>query len=105
MSLQTITQLAPGLQSVIALEDGNLITGTSQDCTAIAERTQAMSRSGYQGPSSEMKLAGSVPFVFVEKYLADNALTMRELMINKDHIKRLLSDPAVAHFRVWKGRL
>lgn len=103
--MRSVIQAAPGLQTVVALEDGALITGTVQDCTAIAERAKAMHNMGHTGPSSEMKLAATVPFVFVDKYLADNQIDMQTLMRDQAHQKRLLGDPALAHFRVWKGQL
>lgn len=103
--MKTVLEVAPGVQTVIALQDGALITGTVQDCTAIAERAKAMHNAGYTGPSPDMKLAASVPFVFVEKYLNDNGITMHEFLRSPDHIKRLLNDPAIGHFRVWKGRV
>ena len=93
-----------GVSTVIALEDGALITGTVQDCTAIAEAAKAAHNAGNFG-SSEMRLAASIPAVFVEKYLNDNHITLQELGRNQDHQKRLLNDPALDHFRVWKGRV
>lgn len=95
---------ADGVGTVVALEDGALVTGTMQDCTPYAERTKAMHNAGLTG-SSDMKLAASVPFVFVEKYLNDNNITMQDLGRMPEHQKRLLNDPALAHFRVWKGRV
>lgn len=103
--MRTVIQAAPGLQTVVALEDGALISGTIQDCTAIAERAKALQNGGYTGPSKDMKLAASVPFVFVEKYLNDNNISMQTLAKDQAHQRRLLGDPALAHFRVWKGQI
>jgi len=94
-----------GVTTTVALEDGALISGTTQDCTPIADWCKSRHNEGFTGPSSDMKLAASIPFVMVEKYLNDNHLTMRELAQDQAHIKRLISDPALAHFRVWNGRL
>lgn len=94
-----------GVTTTVALSDGNLVTGTTQDCTPIAEHTKALQNSGFEGPSNDVKLAASVPFVFVEKYLNDNGITMQELARSQEHQKRLLNDPAIAHFRVWRGRV
>lgn len=101
--MRTIQNNADGTQTVVALEGGDLITGTVQDCTAIAERAKALHNAGYTGPSSDMRLAASVPAVLVEKYLNDNGITMQAFTRDQAHIKRLLGDPALAHFRVWKG--
>lgn len=94
-----------GVETVIKLQnDGSLLTGTVQDCTPIAEYTKALHNSGFTG-SSDMKLAASVPMVMVEKYCNDNNIFLSEFMNSADHKKRMLNDPALAHFRVWKGRI
>lgn len=93
-----------GLQSVVAVEDGNLITGTVQDCTPILERAQALHREGQHG-SSEMKHAASFPAVLVEKYCNDNGITFHEFMNGKEHVKRMLNDPSLSYFRIWAGKV
>lgn len=93
-----------GTKTVIALEDGNLVTGTVQDCTPIAEYAKARHNEGLTG-SSDMRLAASVPFVVIEDYLNRNNITLDQFTKDQSHIKRLLSDPALEHFRIWKGRL
>lgn len=103
--MKTVQNVAPGLQTVVALEEGNLVTGTVQDCSAIAARAQAMHNHGHAGPSGDMKLAATIPFVFVDAYLNRNGITMQELGRSPEHQKRLLNDPALSHFRVWKGRI
>ena len=90
--------------TTVALEDGALVSGTTQDCTPYAERAKALHNSGYTG-SSEMKLAASVPFVMVEAYLNRNNLQMSDFIRSSDHQKRFLNDPSLAHFRMWKGRI
>lgn len=94
---------APGVVTTVALQDGALVTGTTQDCTPYAERTKAMHNAGYTGPSRDMKLAASIPMVLVEKYLNDNQITLQDLGRSQEHQRRLLGDPALSHFRVWKG--
>jgi hypothetical protein len=103
--MRTVIQSAPGMQSVVELSsDGYLTTGTVQDCTAIAEQMKAMHNSGDFG-SSDMRYAGRIPNVFVEKYCNDNGITFHEFMTNREHVKRLINDPALADFRVYKGRV
>lgn len=55
--------------------------------------------------SKDMKLAASVPAIFVQKYLNDNGVTFKEFMRDQKHIDRFLSDPALSAFRVWQGRI
>lgn len=75
-----------------------------QDCTAIAERCKARQNMGDTG-SSEMRLAASIPFVIIEKYCNDHNLTYHEFSIDPAHLKTLLNDPALSHFRIWNGKV
>ncbi len=85
-------------------EDGNTIFERVQDCTPIADQCKALHNEGIHG-SGEMRHAGRIPAVLVEKYINDNGITYREFIGSEDHIRRVMNDPAMAHFRVWKGRL
>lgn len=102
--MQTVINNGNGTQTVVALQDGALITGTVQDCTPIVEHTKALHNAGYVG-SSEMRLAAKLPDVIVEKYCNNKGITFHEFMRDKSHIRNMLSDPALAHFRVWKGKV
>ena len=93
-----------GVVTTVAVQDGALVTGTTQDCTPIAEWAKRQHNAGFHG-SSEMRLAARIPAVMVEKYLNDNAITLHEFTGSQDHQRRLLSDPALAHFRIWPGRV
>jgi hypothetical protein len=84
--------------------NGTLTFESVQDCLAIAEAAQRQQNSGLTG-SADVKLAARLPLVMVEAYLNNNKITMHEFLNNQDHIKRLVNDPALAHFRVWKGNL
>lgn len=92
------------IQTKIAEAQGEQFIQRTQDCTPIAERCQAMHREGMHG-SSEVKLAASIPNILIEKYCLDNGITFRDWMTDETHMRRMLSDPALAHFRIWPGRL
>lgn len=83
---------------------GGLTIERVQDCTAIAEYAKKQQTQGVTG-TSELKLAARLPLIMVEKYINDNGITMHEFMGNKEHIKKMCNDPALAHFRVWNGKL
>ena len=102
--MKTVFTVAPGKQTVIALEDGNLITGTVQDCTAIREDAVARHNEGLHG-SSEMKHAARLPDYAIEAYCNVNGITFSEFMQNREHIRRMCNDPALRDFRIWPGRL
>lgn len=100
--MKTVIHNPGGLSTTIAVEDDNLITGSSQDCTPVMEYAKARQREGAHG-SSEMRLAASVPSVIVEKYINDNGITLHEFSADQAHQRRLLNDPALAYFRIWPG--
>ena len=102
--MKTVVQRGDGLQTVIAVEDGNLHAGSVQDCTPIAEYATARRNEGHHG-TSDMKLAASLPFVMVEKYCNDHRLTLNEFIRDRAHVRSMLNDPALPHFRVWPGKV
>lgn len=85
-------------------DSGDVTFERVQDCTPILEHTTKLSNEGFHG-SSEMRHAASFPMVVVERYLNDNNITLAEFSSNKEHVKRMLNDPSLAWFRIWKGRV
>ena len=92
------------MQTRVHVSDGNVTFESIQDCTSIVERAKRMHNEGITG-SSEMKYAARIPDVIVEKYCIDNNLTFREFCCDEAHLKRVLNDPAMAAFRIWKGKV
>ena len=86
----------------LIVKDGDLTVSQTQDCTPIAEWAKARQNEGFTG-SSDMKLAARIPMVFIEKYLNEHNISFREFAIDPAHKMRMLSDPILAHFRVWAG--
>lgn len=48
---------------------------------------------------------GKIPEVLVIEYMSRNGINFEEFCGNQDHMKRFLEDPAISHFRIWKGRI
>jgi hypothetical protein len=92
------------LQTSITVNDGVMTVKRTQDCTPIADYTKAQHNAGNFG-TKDMKHAASIPFVFIEDYCTKNNITFGECMRNKEHMRRIVNDPALAHFRIWKGRV
>ena len=92
------------LETKFHFHDGSMTVERVQDCTPIAEYTKEKHNVGLHG-SSEMKHAATLPFVIVEKYCNLNGIDFRECMDNPEHIRRMLNDPDLQAFRVWKGRV
>lgn len=84
--------------------DGSIVISRSQDVTEHLKATKELSAEGF-GNGKDGKLAASIPKVIVEKYCNDNGITFQEFMQNKEHIKRILNDKSLEHFRIWKGRV
>jgi hypothetical protein len=100
-------ELLPSIDGVtpfMAQEDGKLIQGTLQDCTAIAQDAKERQAIGMHG-SHDMKHAARLPVVAVETYCNVNGISFEDFMKDPAHIKRVCNDPALAAFRVWPGRL
>jgi hypothetical protein len=91
-----------GMQTRVHVQDGQMVVQATQDCTPIAEYAKAQHNQGMHG-TAEFKHAARIPSVMVEKYLIDNGITYSEWAGNKEHIRRMLQDPALGHFRIWKG--
>lgn len=92
------------LATKIHLHDGAMTVERTQDCTAIAEDAKARHNEGRHG-SKEMRHVASIPFVMIEKYLNESGISMHEFSASPVHKVRLLNDPALAHFRIWGGKL
>ena len=88
----------------IHVHDGDVTFERVQDCEPIAEQSKARHNEGLHG-EGEMRLAGSLPFVLVERYCNDHNILFSEFMSNKDHARAMLNDPALSHFRVWPGKI
>lgn len=94
-----------GTVTTIALEDGALVTGTTSFVAHdIADDAKARHNAGMHG-SSDLKHAARVDPVLIEAYLNRNGITFHDFCCDQSHMKRFLSDPAIGHFRIWKGAL
>ena len=92
------------LSTKIHIHDGKVTFQRTQDCTPILERCKAQHNEGMTG-SSDMRLAAKLPFVVIENYCNVNHVEFSEAINNPVHIKRMLNDPQLSGFRVWKGRV
>lgn len=88
----------------LLIEDGLMHANVVQDVEPILEDAKRRHNEGVHG-SSEMRHAAEIPNVLIEAYCNQAGITYEEWCRNKDHIRRVLNDPALAHFRIWKGRV
>jgi hypothetical protein len=102
--MKSVINNGDGTSTTIALEDGNLITGTTQDCDPILDHVAHLRREGLTG-SSDMRLAASVPYAVVEKYCNDSGITFREFSGSETHKIAFLNNPDYRALRVWEGRV
>jgi hypothetical protein len=89
---------------VHSLEDGRIVFETAQDVSSILEDAKARHNQGMTG-LGEMRHAARIPLVVVEKYCNDNNIPFHEFMGNKEHIRRVLTDPSLSAFRIWQGKI
>ena len=69
------------------------------------EHTKALHNGGFHETAGGHKYAGFLPYVLIEDYLKQKGITYAEFMQNKVHLRAMLNDPALTHFRVWKGAI
>lgn len=92
------------ISTKVADIEGRTYFGRSQDCSAIVEDVKARQSHGMTG-SSEMKHAARIPTIVVEKYCNDHDISFHEFMANREHIRRVLNDPSLSAFRIWRGQV
>ena len=93
-----------GMRTQVHIHNGDATFQSTQDCTPIFEQATRLHNEGAHG-SSEMKHAARIPQIMVEEYLKQNNILFSEFCSNQEHIKRMLNDPALAGFRIWKGKI
>lgn len=92
------------LYGYMAQEDGRTVLGSWQDCEPYLERARALHNEGMLG-GRDFKHAASLPLVLVEKYCNDHGIDLRTFMLEPEHVKRMLNDPDLSGFRIWKGKI
>lgn len=102
--MKTIETGLLGLTTKIALQDGNLITGTEQDCTPFVEDVHNRVVAEATG-TKDVKHAARLPNVLIEQYCNTHGIGFDEFCQNKVHVKAMLNDPALSSFRIWPGRV
>lgn len=94
-----------GISTAAFHRDGDkIVEHRVQDVEPYLQHTSDLRSAGIVG-SSEMRHAAKIPNVVVEAYLAQTGITLHEFMANPVHVKTMLNDPALAGFRIWKGRI
>lgn len=91
------------MKTDLVVDGENIIIANSEDVSSVLEVTQRRSNDGLHG-SSEMRHAASFPKSIVETYLNTAGINLHEFMTNEVHVSRMLADPNLSKFRIWKGR-
>lgn len=103
--LTSKTTAENGVTTVVHLDgDGNLVTGTEQDCTPIIEENKRLVAHGAFG-SSDMRHAGRAPFVVVEKFCNERGITFQDFCNEVSHKIAFLNSPDYAACRIWQGKV
>jgi len=87
-------------------------TNVSYDETSdrlVIERVQDvepyMEQAKSETAQGDFRKAGIIPFVILEAWIRVKGMTFSEFMRDRNACKRLLNDPDLSKFRVWKGRV
>jgi hypothetical protein len=70
----------------------------------VADTCKALHNEGLTG-GPDMKVLAHIPDIVVEKWLNDHGITFAEFMRSKEVRAKMLNDPDLSAFRVWKGRV
>lgn len=92
------------IEQLDAAHEAHVYEEDHANLRAVADHCAALRSAGDTG-SGEMKHVARVPAILVQKYINDNGITFAQFMRDPKHAERLLADPAIAHFRVWEGRI
>lgn len=79
-----------------------LIIERVQDCEPYTEQVRRERETVSKG---DIRKAGIIPFMILEAWIRANGMTFSEFMRDRNACKRLLNDPDLSKFRVWKGRV
>lgn len=85
----------------IEAED-RLVIERVQDVEPYLDKAKAESENTQNG---DFRKAGIIPFVALEAWLRVKGITFSDFMRDRSLCKRLLNDPDLSKFRVWKGRV
>lgn len=85
--------------------DRSIVVQRSQDVEPIIEHLATLRQEGDgKSPTGELYHVGDIPMAVVETYLNENGVTFHEFVKDDTHVKRILTNPDFAKFRVWQGR-
>lgn len=85
--------------------DRQIVVQRSQDVEPIIEHLAALRQvSEGKSESGELYHVGDIPMAVVETYLNENGVTFHEFIRDDAHVKRILTNPDFAKFRVWQGK-
>lgn len=79
----------------------DLLFVNMQDLKDTASACQSLHNEGKTG-TSDLPYLAEFPAALIEKYCNDTGITFAEWMQNPVHTRRMLRDPALAHFRINK---
>lgn len=92
------------VKTEVHLVEQGLVIERTENVRDVLELSKAMHNEGLHG-HKEMPLYANVPGVLIEDYCNRNGVTFADFMGDQAHVRRFLNDPAIAHFRVWPGRV
>jgi len=68
----------------------------------VAETAQRLSIEGIHG-DKEMRHLAEFPGIVIQQYCDLNGITWDQWFQNPEHARRMMKDPSLSHFLVWKG--
>lgn len=84
--------------------DGTVVVKRRQLVADHVDYCKARANEGHHG-FKDFRLRASFPVTVIEAYCRANGITLREWHRNREHVRRMVNDPALADFRVAPGRM
>lgn len=69
---------------------------------AVADAVQRLSIEGHHG-DREMRHLAEFPGALIQQYCDTNGIAWDDWFKNPEHARRMMKDPSLSHFLVWKG--
>lgn len=92
------------VKTKIIVDDDTIHVSRVQDVEGILDGVAELRNSQAFG-SSEMRHAGFIPFVEVERYLNETGISLQEFNTDDRHIAVILNDPSFKKLRIWEGKI
>lgn len=93
-------------QTLFHADNDKIIIERKQDCAPILTEIQNIKQTTDGISSSgDMRFAGRIPAVLIEKYCNQKGITFADFIKDDIHTVAIMNDPDYKALRIWEGKL